>query len=312
MIDPLRDPRSWPVRSLAVLGLVAAACSPLPSTPSPSVTTSTPSASGVRVALETRFAGLAPGRPYPGSVWSMDEPVRLSPRAFGAFPSDVQPGPFLTVDRVRLATSLPTEPSELDVALVGRYDDSWRTRVAQTVEDPAAWDAVPQLASLSSHMSLGPMPLLSSGLDAARSLLARNGLLAPDMELHPHPPAGRFEYIRHLGGVPIFTNLGVALVGLRDGGTQALGRRRPILGLSRYPIRSPMEAWNLLVAGRGQTMYVDDGAPLDAVQLPEFVATSVELVYLELQVQGPRELMQPYYAFRQSDGRALYIPAVAF
>jgi hypothetical protein len=59
-------------------------------------------------------------------------------------------------------------------------------------------------------------------------------------------------------------------------------------------------------------MYVDDGAPLGPVYLSEFVVTSVELVYLELQVIGPRELMQPYYAFRESGGSVLYVAAVTF
>jgi hypothetical protein len=112
--------------------------------------------------------------------------------------------------------------------------------------------------------------------------------------------------------LPVFTNNGVSLVGLTDGGTQALARRRPILAVSRYPLRPPTDAWALLRAGQGQTMYVDDGAPSGPVHLPEFVVASVELVYLELQVIGPRELMQPYYAFRESGGSVLYVPAVVF
>jgi hypothetical protein len=59
-------------------------------------------------------------------------------------------------------------------------------------------------------------------------------------------------------------------------------------------------------------MYVDDGAPLGPVHLAEFVVTSVALVYLELQVIGSHELMQPYYAFREAGGSILYVPAVAF
>ena len=72
------------------------------------------------------------------------------------------------------------------------------------------------------------------------------------------------------------------------------------------------QAWTDLQQGRARTMYVDDGAPVAPVHLAEFVVTSVELVYLELQVIGPRELMQPYYAFRESGGSVLYVPAVAF
>jgi len=96
------------------------------------------------------------------------------------------------------------------------------------------------------------------------------------------------------------------------GAAQALARRRPILAVSRYPLRRPSDAWALLQAGQGHTMYVDDGAPLGPVHLSEFVVTSVELVYLEVEVLGPRELMQPYYAFREAGGSVLYVPAVVF
>lgn len=59
-------------------------------------------------------------------------------------------------------------------------------------------------------------------------------------------------------------------------------------------------------------MYVDDGAPRTPAHLSELIVTGIELVYLELQVQGPHELMQPYYAFRDDDGHVLYVTAVAF
>jgi len=204
---------------------------------------------------------------------------------------------------------LPSVPGEVSVALVGSYDDSWRATVLRTVADAGVWDVVPLYASISSAGSVGPVP---TGLEAARTILQRNGLLPPDMEPHPYPLANRFEFIRRLDGLPIFTNNGVSLARLADGGTQALARRRPILAVSRYPLRRPSDAWALLQAGQGQTMYVDDGAPLLPVHLSEFTATTVELVYLELQVLGPRELMQPYYAFREPGGSVLYVPAVAF
>ncbi len=296
---------SW----IGVLTLATAlvACSAPPAMPSASPSSSAPDASALRSDLRARFADLLPGAAYPGSVWSRDEPKRLPPQAFGPFPPDHQPGAFLTMDAIRLDTTLPTAPTEIDVALVGAYDDSWRAHVAQVVAGPENWDIVPLYSSLSSRSSVGPAP---PDLDAARTVLSRNGLLAPDMDPHPHPAPGHFEFIRHLDGIPIWTNLGVALVTLKDGGTQAVGRRRPILALSSYPLRSPSDAWSLLAAGSGQTMYVDDGAPAGPTHLAEFVVTSIELVYLELQVLGPRELMQPYYAFRERAGNVLYVPAL--
>jgi len=293
----------------AVFAILVGSCIAVPAPTSPSANTATPNPSAVRAELDARFGTLRPGPPYPGSVWSVDQPMTLGPRAFGTFPADHQPGPVVTFDRLRLATTLPSAPDAASVALVGSYDETWKATVLRTGAAPPVWDVVPPFASLSSNASLGPMP---AGLEAARTILQRNGLLPPDMEPHPHPVANRFEFIRRLDGLPIFTNNGVSLTRLADGGTQALARRRPILAVSRYPLRSPSQAWALLEAGQGKTMYVDDGAPLGPVHLSEFVVTSVELVYLELQVIGPHELLQPYYAFRDLGGSVLYVPAVAF
>jgi hypothetical protein len=300
------------VRALLGATVLLAACVALPP-PAASASARTPDPSALRATLESRFGALTPGLAYPGSVWSTDHPIALEPRAFGVFPTDRQPGTIVTFDRVRLATVFPSAPPEASVALVGSYDATWKETVGQIVGDLKAWDVVPLYAEVASVQSVGPMPPTSSaGLGAARALLERNGLLLPDMEPHPHPGAGRFEFVRRLDGLPIFTNNGVSLIGTTDGTAQALARRRPILALSRYPLRTPSDAWALLQAGQGRTMYVDDGSPLGPVHLSEFVVTSIELVYLELQVIGPRELMQPYYGFRENGGSVLYVAAVAF
>ena len=299
----------------AVLSAVLVACAAnAPAGPSLGPATAPlPDPSAFRSSLEARFGALMPGPAAPGSVWSPDHPTTLEARAFGAFPVDHQPGGILTYDRLRLAAALPAVPGEISVAVVGSYDESWKATVAAIVTDLPAWDVVPLYSSISSLSPVGPMPPNSpAGVAQARALLARRGLLLPDMEPHPHPGANRIEFIRHLDGLAIWTNNGVSLVGLTGGQSQALARRRPILAVSRYPLRTPDQAWTDLQQGRGQTMYVDDGAPAAPIHLAEFVVTSVELVYLEVQVIGPRELMQPYYAFRESGGSVLYVPAVAF
>ncbi|MDQ6857660.1 MAG: hypothetical protein M3Z65_01555 [Chloroflexota bacterium] len=304
------QPHNSSMRTLcAVFAVLLGSCVTGSPSASPSANIATPNPSAVRAALDGRFGTLRPGPAYPGSVWSVDQPLTLEPRAFGTFPADRQPGPVLTFDRVRLATTLPSAPDAGSVALVGSYDETWKAAVSRTVADPTVWDIVPLFASLSSNASLGPMP---AGLDAARAILRRNGLLPPDMEPHPYAIADRFEFIRRLDGLPIFTNNGVSLHRLADGGTQALARRRPILAVSRYALRTPSDAWALLQVGQAHTMYVDDGAPVGPVHLSDFAVTSIELVYLELQVTGPHELLQPYYAFRELGGSILYVPAVAF
>jgi hypothetical protein len=283
----------------------------------PSASVALPSPSALRATLESRFAMVLPAPAAPGSVWSPDQPLTLAPRAFGLFPVDRQPGPFVAFDRIRLATALPAARPNAAVALVGSFDESWKATIARVVPSPDDWDYLPLYASLSKSRgpSLGPMTTWSvDGLDAARGLLQRTGLLLADMEPSPHQRTGTqiMTFIRRLEGLPVYTNKGVALLGFTDGGTSAIGRRRPILALSRYPIRTPAQAWAAVQRGEGRTMYVDDGAPLAPVTLSEFVVTSVELVYLEVEVLGPRELMQPYYAFRETGGSVLYVPAVLF
>ena len=288
---------------LAIAALLVSCVAPSTPVAAPSASVAPPSPSALRATLEAQFAMVLPGPAYPGSVWSPDQPLTLAPRAFGPFPPDRQPGPILSFDRPHLATVLPAARPDAAVAVVGSYDEGWTATIARVVPDPGDWDYLPLYASLSKSRgaSLGPMTDWGvGGFDAARALLQRAGLLLPDTEPSPHQRAGApvIAFIRRLDGLPVYANKGVALVGRADGGTSAIGRRRPILALSRYPIRTPADAWAAVQRGEGRTMYVDDGAPLAPVTLSEFAVTSVELVYLEVEVLGPRELMQPYYAFR--------------
>lgn len=301
----------------SVLVALTVSCVAVAPGPSPSASVPGPNSALVRTMLETQFATLVAGPAYPNSVWSQDQPVTLQPRAFGSFVPDRQPGPVLTVGRLRLVAALPSVPSDASVALVGSYDESWKAAVTRVVPDPADWNVVPLYSSLSKFRGaslVGITTWSAQAVEPARELLARIGLLAPDMEPSSHQRAGApaVTFMRRLDGLPIYTNKGVALTGMTSGGTTAIGRRRPILALSRYPIRTPADAWAAVQRGDGRTMGVDDGAPLAPVTLSEFVVTSVELVYLEVEVLGPRELMQPYYAFRESGGSVLYVPAVYF
>src|SRR5947209_11212202 len=110
---------------LALVAILLVGCVAPPPSASPSADLATPNPSAVRADLEARFGALMPGPPYPGSVWSGDQPVTLEPRAFGTFPPDRQPGPFLSFDRVRLTAALPSAPDAVSVALLGTYDDAW-------------------------------------------------------------------------------------------------------------------------------------------------------------------------------------------
>jgi hypothetical protein len=109
-----------------------------PSAPAalPSASVALPSPSALRATLESRFAMVLPAPASPGSVWSPDQPLTLAPRAFGLFPVDRQPGPFVTFDRARLATALPAARPDAAVALVGSFDETWKVTIARVVSSP--------------------------------------------------------------------------------------------------------------------------------------------------------------------------------
>jgi len=122
----------------------------------------------------------------------------------------------------------------------------------------------------------------------------------------------RIFFFRHIDGIVVYTNKALAMILTRDGqAIDIIGRRRPLLGQSQYPLRSPEEAWDLLTKGRGSTMYVDDGAAPLKGTVDRFVAREVELAYIEAEVTQEEQIMQPYYAFRNEARQTLYVPAVA-
>lgn len=259
--------------------------------------------------------------PEPGRLWVVDRARELPPLAFGVLPTEGQAG-RLTVREFRLNASLPTAPAELPVYLGGRYPDRHREVFDRTVRTGMF---VPQYSSVFYPQSapLGePAPV--GGAEAAGERAARVltdlGLLMPDAMLSTAvtQPNGEWSVIfyRRVGGDgPVVYSESNLTVKLNRAGqaTYILTHRRPLLSASRYPLRSPGEAWRLLMEGRGRTLYVD----LDPRRVSQgetgarFTVTRVGLAYVEAEPFLPRQIVQPYYIFHDSAGNALYVPAVA-
>jgi hypothetical protein len=116
---------------------------------------------------------------------------------------------------------------------------------------------------------------------------------------------------QHVDTYPIYIDRPLAVwVNAKDQVTSIQGRRRPFIEQSVYPLRSAEEAWQLLTQGCSFGINISAYVP----RLPSgttFEAHAVELAYLVSHANASREIMQPYYVFRNEDGQGLFVPAVA-
>lgn len=265
-----------------------------------------------------------------------DQPKDLPPLALGVLPREAEPGSQLQIGAYLLAAPLPTAPAEADVYVVGAYPDSDKgIFMRMVVRDGEAWDFVPGYSLIQCRTPLpadAPLSVGTEGQAAQRAtrVLAERGLLRPDSGVSTVAvrPDGAWSvsFLQRIEGVPVYANKGLTVSVDRDGGvTGLLGRRRPLLARSRYPLRTPQDAWQLLSTGQGRPFYVDDGAPVlgngQRLAIDPFTVGGVELAYAETEVlanaasrgrqPAAQQIMQPYYVFRDAQGYTLYVPAVA-
>ncbi len=257
----------------------------------------------------------------PGLFWLPDEPEELPPLAFGVLPTEAQPR-RVPAREYELAAPLPEGPAEAPVYLGGRYPASSQPVFEQMVQrGNPAWQFVPQYSSVFYRTSdpLGEPAPVTAAPEAARraaEVLLSLGLLMPDATLSAAAvtPEGAWSVVFHrrVDGVAVYSKSNLTVT-LNPAGqiTYALAHRRPLLSRSRYPLRPPEEAWQLLLAGRGRSLPVNL-SPIGREEPGDrFVVTRVELAYVEAEPFLPRQIVQPYYVFRDARGAALYVPAVA-
>ncbi len=270
----------------------------------------------------TGLSDLKVPTPQPGYFWANDEPKELPPFAFGVLdPDSRQAGAAGTIRTDELSVPLFNAPKDLDVYLVGDYPPNHCAVLLGIVKSLQGWDCIP-LYSLVQYTPAQPLgeKMVTVTKEAivqrAVQLLQERGLLLPDQAMPKAYGLSRVFFLQRINGVPVYANKNLAVAFNVDGqATNIIGRRRPLLARSRYPLRLPEEAWKMLMEGRRRGFFVDTGyEPVQptAVQsepIERFVA--MELAYVEGEVINPQEVMQPYYVFRGEQGQAFFVPAVA-
>ena len=260
--------------------------------------------------------------PEPGFFWANDEPKDLPPLAFGVLdPDSRQAGAATGTVRPSGLDAPPFKaPTELDVYLVGDYPPNHCAVLLKSIKNLQSWDCIP-LYSLVQYTPAQPLGekrvtvTKEANQQQAMQLLQERGLLMPDQATATAYGLSRVFFFQHVNGLPVYANKNLAVTFNRDGqATNIIGRRRPLLARSRYPLRSPDQAWQWLIQGKRRGFNVDTGyEPVQptAVQsdpIQRFVA--IELAYVEGEVLNPQEVMQPYYVFRGAQGEAFFVPAV--
>lgn len=298
-----------PRRAIVALALVAGCTTTSGPTPEASAVPPTPS----QATLAARWDWIPTPTASPGQVWAPDMPTTIGPVAFGVVPRDTEPGPALSINRFELATELPSARSEADVYLVGAYSQLWAEHVLGTVRDASSWIVTPAyaLVAVRPGASLGTAD--STDVDRITAIMVANGLIrGAERPRSIRTRSGvRYAFFRELNGLTVYANKVVSASVLEGGRVVALGRRRPLLAGSSYPLRSPAEAFRMLQSRRWMTMYLDDDTWPESASITTFAITKVELAYAEAEVRAPREFMQPYYVFRDDFGHAVYVPAIA-
>lgn len=252
--------------------------------------------------------------PYSGSFWAPDTARELPPVAYGTlgYHSNLPIG--ATIRSYVLQSPLPNVKESLPVYIQGSYPQEFRTHFARAVEEPQDWYVVPEYALFTSRdeTAIGEKAPVGSPEEAEQRAAQLLGpLLEGEYRTAPRQRDDGWDVIFHrvANGVRM---VGRPLTVHLNGDGQATfigGRRRPLLAWSAYPTLPPEEAWRQVQAGRWLALYIDE-PQLEGV-VDAFTVTEVELIYHEQHADFPLQVMPPYYAFRNKEGYALYVPAVA-
>lgn len=315
-------------RLLALLLLLAlSGCNSTPSTPSPPEEPA-PAPEDPKPALACDPCIHSPAEwgspedrpaPHEGSFWAPDRPERLPPLAYGVLEQHSRIQVEWSVNTFELDASLPDAPGELPVYMLGHYPASHRAALAHYVPDARVWEYHPAFAVLQyvGRDPFGGQAHVESKDDAAKRAAELLGpLLMPDSTastVYERPDGWSVVFHRRAANLKVYADKPLTVFLSQAGqADRIVGRRRPILSESVYPLRSADEAWRLLQEGRGVLLYIinDRSAP-PIGKAERFVVTRVELAYHEGHADYPRQLMQPYFLFWNERGQVLGIPAVA-
>jgi hypothetical protein len=254
------------------------------------------------------------------SFWVEDHPKKRGPKAFGILSHiEIEINPPLDIREVKMATDFPEVPKQLPVYIQGSYPKEHKELLGRIVTHPNRWEYHPAYSVL---YDVGVTPItskMSSPTKAkleAKAIQLLGKLLMPDTKIKTtiQPEDGKWIVLfeRRFSNYTIYSDRPLHVMFDREGRARnIIMRRKPILEESMYPIRTPEEAFQLLLSGRFNTLYIEDFKPTLSGTIKRFIVTDIEIGYHEQHPTQPRLPLQPYYIFRNAIGQALYVPAVA-
>ncbi|MFD1737010.1 hypothetical protein ACFSCX_10590 [Bacillus salitolerans] len=257
--------------------------------------------------------------PEDGQFWATDRPVKKEKIAYGILGHNILLNTNMTITNYELDTTLPTIPQELPVYIQGSYPAHHKellktfTPYADVLEYHPSYSGI-YFAGL--NPLTGPMekPTEQKILQRAKEILGE--LRMPDTNtssiIQSANGGWTTIFYRSINGYKVYVDKPLIVWFDKEGSALGLaGRRRPIIEESLYPTRSPEEAWKNLRDGKGIHPYINNFAPEWNNNNDRFTITEVEVAYHEQQPTEPRQVLQPYYVFKNKEGQAIYIPAIA-
>lgn len=299
----------WASIALLVTAMVLTACTRSQPVPPPGPETqSGPLVEWVRLPTASRPSG---------AFWAPDQPAQHPVKAYGQVRTSamaVTASEGITVEASK--TVLPKAPKEVPVYVIGSYSPTYAAPQPEEVGELDC-DYYPYHSSfLCSSSPPSPIPVTDATSAAARMRELIQPLWMDDWRLES-PAALQADktwkglYRQEIEGRPFYTDKGLDVTIDGTGAViQLEARRRPLIGRSLYPARSPEEALRLLKEGRGFAFTTVYALPPPRPNTT-FIVQSVEIGHITPHVWSDNELVSPYYIFRNEAGEALVIPALS-
>ncbi|WP_246938742.1 hypothetical protein [Bacillus pinisoli] len=256
--------------------------------------------------------------PMEGQFWVDDAPEKLEPMAFGVLQHSSQTDINITIHHIELDTEFPTVPQELPVYMQSSYALEHKDLLASFHQYHKVLEYHP---SYSGIYFAGVHPLTEKMNQInKRNIEQKAKEILGDliMEDSSTPTTIQHEngywtvvYYRYVNGYKVYADKPLKVAFDQEGRAISIeGRRRPIIEESYYPTRTPKEALEELQKGNWLHLYVQDfSLPLEK-NMERFVIKEMELAYHEQHPGYSRQVLQPYYVFKNIEGQALYIPAI--
>ncbi|WP_409274721.1 hypothetical protein V1499_06385 [Neobacillus sp. SCS-31] len=255
--------------------------------------------------------------PEEGQFWATDKPRKLERTAFGELKHNLL-DINVSIKQFKLDTELPTIPKELPVYMQGSYPSHHKELLKSFTQYHEFLDYHPSYSGI----YFGGIDPLTEKMDhpqqneiekKAKEVLGK--LIMPDSNPSTvqHKDGGwTVTFYRNINGYKVYVDKPIRVGFDKDGRVVSItGRRKPIIEESYYPTRSPNEATEELKKGKWLLLDIYEFVPDFDGHVDEFVITDIEIAYHEQQAFTSRQVMQPYYVFKNKEGQALYVPAIA-